>query len=245
MTEKENFVMIGDARDIPMGIGMLVMTWNACEIAMRDMLRPLASKGNLEAYSTSEVLISELGSVGLTQALNCYSHELPDDETALAEAIRHVCQVVDTCRAYRNYYVHNISGVTKYGLDFSYETMERDIPVYEAMTTGPFGRVYSKTAKGRKKFSLDFIDPKDLMDFNNYLANLEDYIQALNVAILHYLRPLPLEERAKPLPPLPLLSALKKPSFDHPKLKQRPALAPWTRIEDDEDASVNNEPDGG
>jgi hypothetical protein len=235
MPEKSSFIMIGDERDIPMALGLIVMVWNACEIELRHMLSNLGSKGNIELRAVVEPLISELGSVGITQALSCYAHELPQQEHELSSAILHAARVVETSRAYRNYYVHSISGVTRYGIDFSPGSVENDTPLHEAMTNGPFAKVYAKTAKGKQKFFLDFISAADLTSFNNYLAEVHDYLTVLHSAVNHYFRKSGLAnvEGAHPPKPLRMLPPLAKPNFDF--VKSRPALAPWPQAPEGND----------
>jgi hypothetical protein len=239
MADQSNFVMTGDHRDIPMGLGMVVMVWNACELSLRETLSWLGAKGSTEHRRVTEPLISELGSVGITQALSCYAYELPEDGESLSAAITHAVKIVETCRTYRNYYVHGISGVTKYGLDLSPETIAADPPFHEVMTQGPFGKVYLKSAKGKQKFLMDFISAEDLIEFNNYLAAVLGYLSSLQTSVIQYFR-VPLEQR-EPIPePLRMLPPHKKPSFDHMKLGSK-VLAPWpSNWEADDDAG-----DGG
>lgn len=237
MAEKSNFEMTGDHRDIPMGLGMLVIVWNACELLLRETLAWVGAKGRIEHRRVTEPLISELGSVGITQALSCYAYELPEGQEVLSAAIIHAVKVVEVCRTYRNYYVHGISGVTRYGLDFSAETIAADIPMHEAMTLGPFGKVYLKTAKGKQKFLLDFIPVDDLVNFNNYLAEVHDYLCELQLAINQYFRR-PLEERDPVPKALRMLPPHKKPSFDHMNTGHK-ALAPWPPNWDDDDDDAN------
>ena len=239
MAGKSNFVMTGDHRDIPMGLGMLVMVWNACELSLRETLAWVGAKGSVEHRRVTEPLISELGSVGITQALSCYAYELPEGQEVLSSAMIHAVKVVEICRTYRNYYVHGISGVTQYGLDFSPETIAADIPVHEAMKMGPFGKVYLKTAKGKQKFLLDFIPADALINFNNYLAEVHDYLGELQLAIIQYFRKPP-DER-EPIPkPLRMLPPHKKPSFDHMKTGSK-VLAPWPPNWDDDDDDATGE----
>lgn len=236
MKEDSNFVMIGDERDIPMTLGLIIMVWNACELQSREILNTLASKAAYEHKRTVEPLISELGSVGITQGLSCYVHEFPDDERDLSSALAHAVQVTEICRAYRNYYIHQISGVTRYGFDFSPETIAKNPPVHEAMTVGPFAKVFSRTAKGKMKFSMHFIEPDELLKFNNYLAEFHEYLNKLHVAVIHYFRKDILLENREPAPhPLTLLNTLKKPEVGPLIQKGRPALAPWVLLDDDED----------
>ncbi|ONF97373.1 hypothetical protein [Sphingomonas jeddahensis] len=238
MDENSNFVMTGDHRDIPLGLGMLVIVWNACELSLRESLSWLGAKGSPEHLRVAEPLISELGSVGITQALSCYANELPEEEESLTSAILHAVKVVEICRTYRNYYVHGISGVTKYGIDFSPEAIAADIPVHEAMTMGPFGNVYLKSAKGKRKFLLDFVSADDLISFNNYLADFHVYLNGLQTAIIQYFRK-PKEQR-QPIPdPLCMLKPHQKPSFDHMKIGRK-ALAPWPLGWSDDDLLPGN-----
>ena len=236
MTEDSNFKLIGDERDIPMSLGLIIMVWNACELSCRDILKILSSKGSWEHQNAIEPLISELGSVGITQALNCYSHEFPEEEFALASGVSHAAKVIEISRVYRNYYVHHISGVTRYGIDFSPEMMNKNPAFHEAMTVGPFAKVYSKTAKGKVKFSMQFITSAELIDLNNYLASFYEYLNELSVSLIHYFREdLADGERAPPPELIPILAPLKKPDAWLDGRMHRPSLGPILPMLDDED----------
>lgn len=240
MDERENFVQIGDYRDIPMTLGLIVMAWNACELSIHDLLRTLVAKGEISRYRVVEPLIVELGAVGLAHALLCFAHELPPEESQLAEAVRSAAEAWESARPYRNYYIHGISGVTRYGIDFSFDTMDRDVPLHEAITMGPFGKVYLKTAKGRNRFLMDFIALNPLAEFNNYLADFRDHLRSLRTSAMHYFKSKPLSERAAVPAPMPKLGPLQKPAFDHPRLKFPPALAADDPIEEVEDGAAGD-----
>jgi hypothetical protein len=162
MDERPGFQLIGDHRDIPLILGLVVMTWNGCEEGLRQIIRSVATRGRMENTALVEVLSTELGTLGLTQAVRCYANEFPDSDQDLAEAFRHVAALCERLKAYRNHYVHGITGVSKYGFDLSDEMFERNPPMHEAMTIGPFATLYEKSAKGRSKFVMDHIRPEQL-----------------------------------------------------------------------------------
>lgn len=233
VAEKENFVAIGDARDIPLLLGMIIIVWNSCELGLRGMLRTLASKGHYAYHNPVEVLISELGAVEITHALQCYVYEFPDDQSEISDAIAYVVKAIDICRVYRNYYVHDIHGVTKYGIDFSDKLMDDEITITDAMMEGPFASVYSKTAKGKQKFILDFISVERLREFNNHLASLEEYIRTLDRVIYQFLSKRVLDDPARIPEKMPIFAPLKKPALDHAKMKRPPAFSIFTPIDDE------------
>jgi hypothetical protein len=224
MAEEHGFQRIGDHRDIPLTLGLVVIAWNSCELGMRGLIRTLATRQAVENWGLVEILISELGTLGLEQAIRCYANEFPDEEEDFARALRHVAECAERHKAYRNYYVHGIRGVTGRGWFVSDEMIENDTPIHEALVEGPFGNIYQKSAKGRTRFIMDFIRADALTKLNNDLADLGDYIQGVTTSAAHYLRGADYRQTA-PLPePPPLPSVLVKPELRHPKLKLRRAL---------------------
>jgi hypothetical protein len=229
----DGFHMFGDKRDIPMSLGLVVIGWNACELACRELVKTLATGGQHRSWRLAEVLISELGSVGLTQALQCYAREFPSEQKDLARAVRHIADVTERLRAYRNYFVHGITNVTHYGFDVSEEMIERDAPITEALIEGPFAHIYQKSAKGRSKFVLDHVKAGVLADVNRDLVRLKVYIDAVSIAVGRWLRGADDQDGA-PLPePPPLPDVLVKPEIRHPKAQPPPGLGPRKKREED------------
>jgi hypothetical protein len=209
-----------------MALGLVVIAWNACDLSLRTMIRDLATGGKVELWKLSEILVSELGSVGITNALSCYADEFPDEEKDLPKALRYVAEAIDRYRAYRNYFVHGITAVTRYGMFVTDEDIERDTPVHELMFEGPFATVYQKTAKGRLKFISDHISKDQLAELATGLADLDVFITALSSSVAHFFRSHDWRKSA-PLPaPPPLPSVLRKPDLRHPKLRLPPSLKP-------------------
>ena len=171
MNDTPGFQMIGDHRDIPLALGLVAIAWNSCELAMRDLLRTLSTGGDMLKGRLVEVLISELGTVGTTQAIQCYAKELPDEEPELSAALIYVAEAAERLKAYRNYYIHGIRGVTGLGFFLTPDLLDRDASIVEAMQEGPFGNIYQKSAKGRTKFIYDFIRANKLIWLNNSLAD--------------------------------------------------------------------------
>lgn len=226
MASKSGIQQIGDHRDIPLAVGLVVIAWNACEDGMRRLITSLATRQRWENARLAEILVSEMGTLGLTQAIRCYADEIPKSDEEIAGALRHLAELAERLKAYRNYYVHGITRVTQYGLLLDDEAIEADTPVSEAMTMGPFGMVMQHSAKGRSKFIWDFVAAEQIIDLNNRLATAVEYIEAVGLSVNHFLRDLKWRKSA-PLPaPPPLPSVLVKPELRHPKIAKPPALIP-------------------
>lgn len=224
MTEKQNLHLIGDHRDIPFALGMIVVGWNRCELHIRELLKALTTAGDVLRQRAIEPIIVELGTVGMAQALNCLAEEFPTEQHDIAEGVRHVANMYERCRAYRNYYVHGISAVTRYGIFIDAEDFEKDTPLHEAMREGPYGTIHNRSGKNKFKFGMDHVDTEQLVRFNNTLGDLGDYTENLNLTVGHYFRRFDYKKTA-PLPqPLQLPSALEKRVWSHPKMKPLPAL---------------------
>lgn len=224
MSERPPLVLIGDHRDIPLSLGLIVITWNAAENSMRTILRCILSQADFDRGRLVEPLIVEAGAVGLVQALNCAADEFPEDAPDVAEAIRAATTFFERVRPYRNYYVHGVNGVTSYGLKFDDEAIESDLPISEMMEVGPFAQVYVKSGKHKSKFGMDWVERETLSDFNNLVADFVDYLQSVEMLVSRYLRGVRSsgDPQLPKLPPMP--DPLRKPAFDHPKLKPSPAL---------------------
>lgn len=207
-----------------MALGMLTIVWNACESRLRSILIDLSSGGDLLRYRLVEPLVIEMGSVSLAQALRCLVSEFPNHAADIGAALDHAITFYERCRSYRNYYVHGISAVTRYGIFCTDEDIGLDTPLHETMREGPFGSIFDKSAKGKNKFRMDFVDRDSLQKFNNTLANYAEYLDGLHLSIRHYFRRFD-HKRTAPLPPLPPLpDMLERRALSHPKLQRRPAL---------------------
>lgn len=226
MAEDRNFVEIGDHRDIPMALGLVAIVWNSCELGLREVIKVLATRQVVENQRAVEVLISELGTVGLTQAIRCYAAEFPDSETELPGALIYIADTTERLKSYRNYYFHGIRGITQYGLEITDEMIDRDTPITDAMIEGPFAHIYQRSAKGRSKFVTEFVGARKLMWLNNELADLNDYIRGTAVSLRYYLNGDDYRQIAPLLEQRPLPDVLAKPELRHPKLKPRPAPTP-------------------
>lgn len=216
--------MTNDHRDIPMALGLIIMNWNHCEVTLRQMLQDLAAGGDWRRQRLVEPLIHELTSVGIAQALSCYADEMPEDQVDLAAAMRHAGTALERARAYRNYYVHGIYGVTRFGILWNDDMIQSDTPIHEAVSEGPFGSIYQKSGKYKSKFIMDFIDRETLTSLSTHLAEFYDYLHHLELSIRHYFRRLPYRETAPVPQPLPLLDTLEKRALNHPRMRQRHAL---------------------
>lgn len=235
-----NFEQTGDHRDIPMALGMAVITWNRCEETLQDILYWLSSKGRVEARRAIEPLISDLSSLAITHALGCYTTEFPENELQIAQSLKHGLDAFERCRAYRNYYVHGFDGVTRYGFKLSQEDFEAGAPIHELMREGPFGTIHHKTAKGKTRFALDFVSVEKILEFSNHLADLLDYLDGVRQAVADYFNRPDDEDRAAPPEPIVLIDPLVKPFIDHfPGMRRPPALAP--RVHDDGDSDDDME----
>jgi hypothetical protein len=226
MRELNAFNLKGDHHDLPLLLGLVVMSWNSCESNLRELIRAIATRHRLEDTQLIDVLVSEMGTLGLTQAIRCYADEVPPSEPELAAALIHSAALTERLKPYRNYYVHGMQGVTRYGVTITDELLDRDAPWHEALQEGSFANIYQRSAKGRSKFVMDFVDAKQLTWLAEQLEAAVEYTRSVGSAFKHFLGGNPWRETA-PLPePPPLPDVLVKPELRHPKLKKLPALTP-------------------
>lgn len=221
----DDIVRIGDHRDIPLAIGMIAINWNRCQTFLFEILDELGSGGDWRRKHLVEILSVELSSVGIAQALNCYANELPNEVDDLADALRHTARFLERARAYRNYYIHGVDAVTRYGFLPTHEDFDNDVSIVDVMREGPFAKIWTKSAKHKVKMTFSFVEPDALSDFANELGGFAEYLTALKVSVTHYFRGMTFRESAPLPPPPPLPDVLEKPTLDHPKLKLPRRLA--------------------
>ena len=222
---KPNIVLTGNHRDIPLSLGMMIISWNACEEQLRYIIKVIVARGDYRAQKLVEILTVEMGTLALEQALESLTHEFPEHSGDLAAELRFAVSLVGRLKTYRNYYTHAVSGITQYGIDWNNDKFEQDLPISAYMTQGPFAQLYQKTAKGKPKWAWEFVSPQELVKFTNHIADTADYLRDLSLTVTHYMRRIANWRESAPLPQRPPLPAvLAKRVLDHPKLKLPPAL---------------------
>lgn len=223
------FKQIGDHRDIPLALGLVAIGWNRCESRLREIVESLACRGHWENRGAVEIIVTELGTVGITQALQCYSRGFPDGNDDIGEAIRCAVEWAERLKTYRNYYVHAIYSVTPYGMILTEEMITKETLFHEAITMGPYGMVYQKSAKGKSKWAHDFITADSIIWLNRQLVDLNNYLDGVAASINHYFRANEWRKCA-PLPPRPDLPEALQKSDLLPLLRHLPP--PLRRDED-------------
>lgn len=211
--ENDNFQMIGDARDIPLALGLVTISWNRLESHLRGMTQDLAGRCDLASRMTVEVIVTELGTVGITQALQTYARQFPDNHADLGDSLRAGVEWAERLKSYRNYYIHAIQSITMYGMIPAEEMIVSDAPIHEAMTVGPYGMIYQKSAKGKSKWSQDFITSEKIIWLNNQLIQCLEYLKAIDWSINRYFHVLDWRKIAPLLPQPTLPDVLQKPDL--------------------------------
>lgn len=182
-------------------LGAAVILWNATEGSIRELLRLLARgmkvvEGSVGAW----ILVTELGSRQLSEALQAFASEVIDEAEG-AEAVRHVALYFDRTLAYRNYYVHGIS------------RLRPTNPTPPDLK--PVGTISSKTAKGKLVSYEDEITLGDLDAFMEWVQKMRTYAFQVHAFLidkdfpgrraLPEKPPLPATlVKRRPLPPMPL-----------------------------------------
>lgn len=92
--------------DLFASLGRFVAQWNNAESRMCDLLASLYPASTGRGALAHRVMIVELGSVGIENALKTLAaHFVPED---IGGHIHHAATYYARLRAYRNYYVHGI-----------------------------------------------------------------------------------------------------------------------------------------
>lgn len=90
-----------------LAMGRLVVLYNLAEEEIRTLLTNLIAEFNNEMNFHARIMVSELGAVGLENALKSIAGDiLPRAER---EAIVHLANLYERVRGYRNFYVHGIT----------------------------------------------------------------------------------------------------------------------------------------
>lgn len=220
-----------------MTLGLVVIGWNACEGALKDILITLTLRNVPEHRMLVTPVIAELGTLGVVQALQCIAEEFPDEDSELRDELRYLVKVSETLKAFRNYYVHGVRSVTEKGIFVDEVPLERmSDPFSEIVVQGPFAQIFQQTAKGSPKVHYDFIKTEQLAMLCNQQGELKEYATKLEASIKLYLRGLEWR-KLSPLPPRPPMpDRLVKREVPHRKRLLAPALTPNPRPElEDED----------
>ena len=201
------------------------MTWNATESRMKRMIQTLGAGGDFRRMKLVEPFTVELNSVGIAQSIYCFADEFPEEFSDIADSLRFAAKFLELARPYRNHYVHGITGVTQYGIDFSDKSFDENLPAHEILVgDGPYALIHTHSAKSKIKWGMDFVKAEELSSFNNKIVDFQNYIGALHKSLNYYFNGSDFRKSA-PLPPaLPLPDALVKQVVNHPSAKEPPAL---------------------
>ena len=224
MDEQPKSVLIRDPSQLPSVLGHIVIAWNRCEGAIRELPHTLASLGNVELRTVSDILISELGTVGLAQALKCFADEFPLDHQRLSEEVDHVAAVYGALRPHRNYNVHGITAFTPFGMVLNEDTLKDEKDLHERIEPGPFANIQQRTAKGKLTFAIASVRYTEHDKLLAQLEKFEPYIKALNSALNDYFHGREYEAKLLARPNRP--DALVKQAVRTKSLLERPFLAP-------------------
>ncbi len=188
------------------------MLWNKSESLLREIAADLVSSGDLEARSRAKLVIVELGSVGLSQALNCISLELPSNQSELARSIKHAAKMYETLREYRNYLAHGLYDISHYGILPTSKQLTDGVGLSDVMYEGPFAYIIGHTAKSESKLVLDFFTEAEIREmmakfeaFHAFLGSLSRYTShtvRMNPT-RRFRRPRQSRPEAPQLPPMP------------------------------------------
>jgi hypothetical protein len=146
------------------------------------------------------VVTSELGAVGLANALRTFANETTSGP--LREAIIHLLDYTDTTRAYRNYYVHGVV-------------------VLKNINSAEVGYVQTFSAKGSMTKHHEQVSIEQIDKIAAHAVILADYA----LAILHHSVD-PSDDIPKLPEPPPLPEKLKKPRQSLQWLWQPPQSSP-------------------
>jgi enamine deaminase RidA (YjgF/YER057c/UK114 family) len=198
------------ARNITVMFGWTLMAWNKSESLMRGIAQNLVSCGHWEAGSRAKLIIVELGSRSLANALNCITLDMPD-QPELTKLVRHAVKMYETMLDYRNYLVHGLYDISKYGiLPDAPDYLAR--PFSDSMRAGPFAYIIGQSARSEAKLVLDFFTERQMRDIMQKFEALHGFLEELSAyvsisvqlkrrRVLRKLRRKP--PQPPPLPPMP------------------------------------------
>jgi len=175
-------------------LGNLVIKWNRAELHLRWLLDSFIGGPN------ALVVTSELGAVGLANALRTFANETTSGP--LREAIIHLLDYTDTTRAYRNYYVHGVV-------------------VLKNINSAEVGYVQTFSAKGSMTKHHEQVSIEQIDKIAAHAVILADYA----LAVLHHSVD-PSDDIPKLPEPPPLPEKLKKPRQSLQWLWQPPQSSP-------------------
>lgn len=138
--------------------GHMIITWNIAESALRRLLAGLCGAKSVADILKAKIVTVELGPIGLADALKTFADIILPPSPA--EAVNHAVKYYDRIRAYRNYYVHGITGI---------------IPVSD----GPHGFILITTAKGTLTENKDIVSLNDIKTLTGHANQLHWYVEAI------------------------------------------------------------------
>ena len=145
--------------------GQFIVVWNHIELAARSILSWLAGDN-----TAAKILAYQIGNTSLTDAVRISSDWHPEAK----EHLVHFANMMDTIRAYRNYYVHNLIGIGKI-----------------ADTPEPVGLVMALNVRGKFVLHEKALRIADL----DFIANHADQARQHGLKIVEILRKNSLADR--------------------------------------------------
>lgn len=142
----------------------MILTWNNAEGTLRGLLAHFIGSESLREFLKSQILIAELGTTGLADALRALAiNILPQD---VGKSVSHAVDYFERIRSYRNYYVHGVTSI---------------LPV----KSGPHGLIVNITAKGKLVEHKDYVPVADLAFVTDHSTALQNYVTRIS-AHLHW-----------------------------------------------------------
>lgn len=184
-------------------MGQLVVIYNAAEERIRTLLTNLVADFDNIMNIQARIMVSELGAVGLENALNAIAGDLlPKTQR---EAVQHLVKLYERVRGYRNFYVHGIIQVGG--------------PTLETPTVR--GHVVTYSAKGALTEHMTMIGLDDIHEAVDQAQVLGNYARDVTQYLRDDAKPVPAFSPA-PLPDKPPLP----PRLEKPLLRLRERFPP-------------------
>ena len=150
-------------------LGEAIVEWNCLEGSLRGALVDLMLEKKepvIFDILRIKIMTLELNNVGIEQALKSFAENILTD--ILSDKIKHAVLFFERLRAYRNYYVHGVTGIMGF----------TDAPSKYHM-----GRIDNSTAKGKLVQYRDWVTVEQLYWFveqcivaRNFVAEIRNHI---------------------------------------------------------------------
>ena len=170
---------------LALALGHVVLSWNWAERAIVDLLLAIARDSAHSINIRADILIAEMGSRQVSEALRSMAYDVLDGEPA--DRVRHAAGFHDRLLAYRNYYVHGI---------FAFFPADDAVPQIS-------GFIDARSAKGKLVWHNDSITLDQLTAFKNQALQLANFASQILFSLYFPAEP-PTSLPDKPALPAPL-----------------------------------------